>query len=54
MEVTHGSGGRVGTAGNVLLAALVEDILSGDSDEDGNCGIISMRVNSIVNMWDIL
>lgn len=35
--MTYGSGGRVGTAGNVLLAALVQDVLSRDSDEDGDC-----------------
>lgn len=42
---TYGSGGRVGTAGNVLLAALVEEILDGDGDEDGDCDIISLWTN---------
>jgi hypothetical protein len=36
-EVVGGGGRRSGTAGHVLLAALVEDVLEGDSDEDGDC-----------------
>lgn len=42
---THGSGGRMSTAGNVLLAALVDEVLDRDSDEDGDCNMISIHVN---------
>ena len=39
-QVAGGGGGRVGTAGHVLLAALVEQVLDGDSDRDGDCQLL--------------
>jgi hypothetical protein len=36
---THGAGRRVLAAGNVLLALLVDEILDGDSNEDGDLEI---------------
>lgn len=39
---TYGSGRRVRTAGDVLLALLVEQVLDGNSDEDGDCGNFSI------------
>lgn len=33
------------TAGNVLLAALVDEVLDRDSDKDGDCNMISIHVN---------
>lgn len=45
LENTHGSGRRAGTAGHVLLATLVDKILDGNSDEDGDWNKISMHFN---------
>lgn len=36
MDSTHGAGGRVLAASNVLLALLVDQILDGDTNEDGD------------------
>jgi hypothetical protein len=41
-KVGAGGGRRVLAAGDVLLAALVEGILDGDSDEDGDCLYVSI------------
>lgn len=42
---TYGTGGRVGTAGNVLLAALVDEVLDGHSDGDGDCKSLAYRTH---------
>jgi hypothetical protein len=41
MDVTYGTGGGVLTAGNVLLAALVDEILNRDKNKI-DCVIVSM------------
>jgi hypothetical protein len=38
-RTTYGVGRRVGAAGNVLLATLVDQVLDGDSDDDGDLDI---------------
>jgi len=45
LEYTHGSGGRMSTAGNVLLAALVDEVLDRDCDDEGDCNLISFHAN---------
>lgn len=42
LKGTYGSGRRVRTAGDVLLALLVEQVLDGDTNEDGDCDGISI------------
>lgn len=38
---TYGIGGRVGTAGKVFLAALVDEVLEGRNSDDVDWAVIS-------------
>lgn len=47
MRRTYGIGGRVGAAGNVLLAALVDEVLDGHGDGDGDCTSLAHETHSL-------
>lgn len=53
MKCTHGSGAGVGAADDVLLAALIEDVLDRKGD-DGDCIMISIEVKEMAIEYSLL